>query len=87
MLLLFSSCNEITRADRGLFLGPVTVPFVLALGLSFGNAVNAASGFGILACASFMPINSVLISGLILRYLASRRQVQNTSQIRTIPIS
>jgi hypothetical protein len=73
--------------SAGVTTGPVTVPFVLALGLSFGNAVNAASGFGILACASFMPINSVLISGLILRYLASRRQVQNTSQIRTIPIS
>ena len=44
--------------------GPITVPLVLAMGLGFGNAVDAVEGFGILSMASICPIVSVLITGL-----------------------
>jgi len=42
--------------SAGVTTGPVTVPFVLSLGLSFGKVVDAPQGFGILACASVAPI-------------------------------
>ena len=50
--------------SAGVTTGPVTVPLVLAMGLGFGNAVNAVEGFGILAMASIGPILSVLSTGL-----------------------
>eukprot|EP01138_Halocafeteria_seosinensis_P012414 gb/GECG01012684.1/.p1 GENE.gb/GECG01012684.1/~~gb/GECG01012684.1/.p1 ORF type:complete len:984 (+),score=112.22 gb/GECG01012684.1/:1-2952(+) len=45
----------------GVTTGPVTVPLILAMGISFGNAVDAESGFGILASASISPIVAVLV--------------------------
>ncbi len=51
----------------GVTTGPVTVPLVLAMGLSIGNELNVVDGFGILAMASFMPIITVLTFGLITR--------------------
>lgn len=50
--------------SAGVTTGPVTVPLVLAMGLGFGNAVDAVDGFGILSMASICPILSVLITGL-----------------------
>lgn len=46
----------------------MTVPLVLALGLGVvdSNENNNSGGFGILACASFCPIMSVLLCGLLL---------------------
>ena len=41
------------------------MPLVLALGLGVSNAIGATEGFGILSCASFCPILSVLVCGLI----------------------
>ena len=35
--------------SAGVTTGPVTVPLVLAMGLGFGNALNAIEGFGILS--------------------------------------
>jgi hypothetical protein len=50
--------------SAGVTTGPITVPLVLAMGLGFGNAVDATEGFGILSMASICPIVSVLITGL-----------------------
>ncbi|HIF03608.1 MAG TPA: DUF1538 domain-containing protein [Nitrospinaceae bacterium] len=50
--------------SAGVTTGPITVPLVLAMGLGFGNAVDAIEGFGILSMASICPIVSVLITGL-----------------------
>ncbi len=53
--------------SAGVTTGPVTVPLVLAMGLGFGNAVEALDGFGILSMASIGPIVSVLATGLWIR--------------------
>ena len=50
--------------SAGVTTGPITVPLVLAMGLGFGNAVDAVEGFAILSMASICPIVSVLITGL-----------------------
>lgn len=54
--------------SAGVTTGPVTVPLVLAMGLGFGNAVNALEGFGILSMASVCPIISVLAVGLFVQW-------------------
>jgi len=51
--------------SAGVTTGPITVPLVLAMGLGFGEAVNAVEGFGILSMASIGPIIAVLISGIL----------------------
>jgi len=56
--------------SAGVTTGPVTVPFVLSIGIAFGNTINAPEGFGILACGTFCPINAVLLSDAFLRLRA-----------------
>jgi hypothetical protein len=51
----------------GVTTGPVTVPLVLAMGLSIGGELNISDGFGVLALASAIPIVTVLLFGLIAR--------------------
>ncbi|TVR72424.1 MAG: DUF1538 domain-containing protein [Marinilabiliales bacterium] len=51
----------------GVTTGPVTVPLVLAMGLSVGAELNVVDGFGILAMASVFPIITVLTYGLIMK--------------------
>ncbi len=48
----------------GVTTGPVTVPLVLAMGLSIGGELNVIDGFGVLALASAFPIITVLLYGL-----------------------
>jgi Protein of unknown function (DUF1538). len=48
--------------SAGVTTGPVTVPFVLSIGLSYARSRLLPSGFGILACASVGPIISVLFA-------------------------
>ena len=55
---------NVAWVSAGVTTGPITVPLVLAMGLGFGNAVEAVEGFGILSMASICPIVSVLITGL-----------------------
>ncbi|MBT3196208.1 MAG: DUF1538 domain-containing protein [Gammaproteobacteria bacterium] len=62
--------------SAGVTTGPVTVPLVLAMGLGFGNAVDAVDGFGILSMASIGPILSVMAVGLWIQY-QNRRAEQN----------
>ncbi|MZG30892.1 MAG: DUF1538 domain-containing protein [Nitrospinae bacterium] len=70
ILTVFSSEEFVNVAwdSAGVTTGPVTVPLVLAMGLGFGNAVEAIEGFGILSMASICPILSVLIMGLWIQY-------------------
>lgn len=60
--------------SAGVTTGPVTVPLVLAMGLGFGNAVNALEGFGILSMASVCPIISVLAVGLFVQWKAKKHK-------------
>jgi hypothetical protein len=74
VVLTFFSTEEFVNVawdSAGVTTGPITVPLVLALGLGFGNAVDAVEGFGILTMASVGPIISVMISGLWSRYRAA----------------
>ncbi|MEG3619193.1 DUF1538 domain-containing protein [Magnetovibrio sp. PR-2] len=67
LVLTFFSNEEYVNVawdSAGVTTGPVTVPLVLAMGLGFGDAVNAVEGFGILSMASIGPIISVLSVGL-----------------------
>ncbi|PNH01042.1 hypothetical protein TSOC_013096, partial [Tetrabaena socialis] len=51
--------------SAGVTTGPVTVPFVLSLGIGFSKATGATEGFGILTAASVSPIISVLLTNLL----------------------
>jgi hypothetical protein len=74
--------------SAGVTTGPVTVPLVLAMGLGFGNAVNAVEGFGILSMASICPICAVLIMGLIVQYKTKKAKAptpENTPDLEESP--
>jgi hypothetical protein len=59
--------------SAGVTTGPVTVPFVLSIGVGCSKAVRAEEGFGILACASVWPIITVLlVDGIRRAYARSR---------------
>ncbi len=74
LLTIFSKEEYVNIAwdSAGVTTGPVTVPLVLAMGLGFGNAVNAIDGFGILALASVGPIVTVLMTGLWIEWQVRR---------------
>ena len=61
----------------GVTTGPVTVPLVLAMGLSIGGELNISDGFGVLALASAFPIITVLVYGL---YAQAKQRKSLTSQ-------
>ncbi len=68
MPLTYFSEEEFTAIawdSGGVTTGPVTVPLVLAMGLSIGGELNVVDGFGVLALASAFPIITVLVFGLI----------------------
>ncbi|MCQ2375927.1 MAG: DUF1538 domain-containing protein [Salinivirgaceae bacterium] len=76
LVLTFFSDKEFSAIawdSGGVTTGPVTVPLVLALGLSIGGVLHVSDGFGILAMASAWPIITVLLFGLI----ANRKQHKN----------
>ena len=60
----------------GVTTGPVTVPLVLAMGLSIGGALSISDGFGILALASAFPIITVLSYG-IYKNAKQKRSIDN----------
>ena len=78
VLTIFSSEEFVNVAwdSAGVTTGPVTVPLVLAMGLGFGNAVDAIEGFGILSMASIGPILTVMTTGLWVQRSAARRAAQ-----------
>ncbi len=71
VILTYLSTEEFVNIawdSAGVTTGPITVPLVLAMGLGFGDALDATDGFGILSMASIGPILAVLISGLWIRF-------------------
>ena len=82
MFLSFWSEEEFTAISwdsGGVTTGPVTVPLVLAMGLSIGGAINVTDGFGILAMASAFPIITTLTFGLITK-AKQKRSIDNTQK-------
>ncbi len=76
LILTVASSEEFVNIawdSAGVTTGPVTVPLVLAMGLGFGNALDAVEGFGILSMASIGPIVAVLTTGLYIRWKIARR--------------
>jgi len=69
ILTIFSHNDYVSIAwdSAGVTTGPVTVPFILSLGVNFGIALNTSDGFGILTCASVGPIVSVLVAHQIIK--------------------
>lgn len=79
IVLTFFSSEEFVNVawdSAGVTTGPVTVPLVLAMGLGFGNAVDAIDGFGILSMASIGPIISVMVTGLWVRWVIRQRHTR-----------
>ncbi|MBK1721008.1 DUF1538 domain-containing protein [Thiocystis violacea] len=76
LLTIFSTEEYVNIAwdSAGVTTGPVTVPLVLAMGLGFGDAMQAIEGFGILSMASIGPILSVLSTGLWIQWKVRRKQ-------------
>jgi hypothetical protein len=63
----------------GVTTGPVTVPLVLAMGLSIGGELNVVDGFGVLALASAFPIITVLVFGLYAK-LKQKRSISDNGK-------
>jgi hypothetical protein len=84
LLTTFSSEEFVNVAwdSAGVTTGPITVPLVLAMGLGFGNAVQAVEGFGILSMASICPILSVLIMGLWIQFKTRRANLQRINLLK-----
>ena len=82
VLTFFSSEEFVNIAwdSAGVTTGPITVPLVLAIGLSFGNAVGAVEGFGILSMASIGPILAVLAMGFWVRYRARYEEKEESAE-------
>ncbi|PSC69722.1 pf07556 family [Micractinium conductrix] len=59
-LVTEDSITAVAWDSAGVTTGPVTVPFVLAIGIGFSKAVESAEGFGLLTIMSVAPIISVL---------------------------
>lgn len=82
LVLTYFSTEEFVNIawdSAGVTTGPITVPLVLALGLGFGNAMDATEGFGILSMASICPILSVLFTGILVQW--TRKTSQETRLI------
>jgi hypothetical protein len=84
LLTTFSSEEFVNVAwdSAGVTTGPITVPLVLAMGLGFGDAVQAVEGFGILSMASICPILSVLIMGLWIQFKTRRANLQRINLLK-----
>lgn len=88
VMTVFSTEEYVNIAwdSAGVTTGPVTVPLVLAMGLGFGNAMEAIEGFGILSMASICPILSVLGTGLWVRWKVRRKHDRYDEDLRATEI-
>ena len=87
LVLTFFSSEEFVNIawdSAGVTTGPITVPLVLAMGLGFGNALNALEGFGILSMASICPILAVLLTGLWINMKEKKRAKRDTKKENVI---
>jgi hypothetical protein len=84
LLTVFSSEDVVNVAwdSAGVTTGPITVPFVLSLGLNITRSTNGTGGFGILALSSVCPVISVLAFGLYTRLTRWRRLRASTHQLQ-----
>jgi hypothetical protein len=73
--------------SAGVTTGPITVPLVLAMGLGFGNAVDAVEGFGILSMASVGPILSVLLTGVWVQARVRRNRASDAAAVQEMEAS
>ncbi len=73
--------TSIAWDSGGVTTGPVTVPLVLAMGLSIGGELQISDGFGVLALASAFPILTVLLFGLFAK-AKQRRSIRSTQKSR-----
>ena len=85
--LVLTACSSeefvnVAWDSAGVTTGPVTVPLVLAMGLGFGNAVQAIEGFGILSMASICPILSVLIMGIWIQFKTRRANLKRINILK-----
>jgi len=83
LILTYLASEEFVNVawdSAGVTTGPITVPLVLAMGLGFGNAVDAVEGFGILSMASVGPILSVLATGVWVQSRARRRRLASEQE-------
>ncbi|MFH1520715.1 MAG: DUF1538 domain-containing protein, partial [Candidatus Micrarchaeota archaeon] len=82
ILTIFSEeeFTAIAWDSGGVTTGPVTVPLVLAMGLSIGGELNVVDGFGVLALASAFPIITVLIYGLLAQAKQRKILKENTNE-------
>jgi hypothetical protein len=69
--------TSIAWDSGGVTTGPVTVPLVLAMGLSIGGELEISDGFGVLALASAFPILTVLLFGIFAQ-AKQRRAILST---------
>ncbi|GBF88834.1 hypothetical protein Rsub_01735 [Raphidocelis subcapitata] len=68
--------------------GPVTVPYVLSIGIGFSTAVGAPEGFGMLTIMSVAPIISVLATSLLQRPVAAAAKgLAKVSKISVLRVS
>ena len=80
LVMTFLATEEFVNVawdSAGVTTGPITVPLVLAMGLGFGDAVNAVEGFGILSMASIGPILSVLGTGIWVQARVNHKRKTN----------
>ncbi|MGD6967323.1 DUF1538 domain-containing protein [Rossellomorea vietnamensis] len=65
-----SGFRSVSFDAGGVTTGPITVPFILALGIGVASAINkennSTEGFGLVALASIGPIIAVLLLGVFI---------------------
>lgn len=89
VLLTLNSNEDFTNIawdSAGVTTGPVTVPFVLSLGIGFNKAAQSPEGFGILTCASVAPIITVLLADVLRKFIASQKAKRSAAVIHAHPL-
>jgi hypothetical protein len=64
-LVTAEALTAIAWDSAGVTTGPVTVPFVLSIGIGFSTSLGSSDGFGLLTIASVAPIIAVLTTSLL----------------------
>lgn len=71
--------------SAGVATGPVNVPFLLALGIALAQSGSSSHGFGIVACASAVPVFLVELANLAAPLVARCRSALPMRQLRPAP--
>lgn len=87
-IILLESSVAVAWDSAGITTGPVTVPFVLSLGLGFGLSMEAGphrSGFGLIACVSAFSVLAVMMGDLLMRSIRWYRGSRDRGRIQSAP--